>query len=1063
VKIEGGVISMATRLGLQIGPNSIGWCLYLLDGLGNPVGIQDMGVRIFSNGRDAKTGESLAVARREARAVRRRRDRYVRRRSALLEALVETGLMPYDSEDARVLVGYDPYVLRAAAIDGPIDPPLLGRVLFHLNQRRGFKFNRKAESSEENDKEGGKIIRGSKALNLAMGGQTYGQFLNNQPVKRVRKRSEDDEYDFYPERHHLEAEFDLIWAVQASHNPTVFTEAVRYRLRRIIFFQRPIKMSMAGRCKFFNEETRLPRAHPLCQERRLYEMVNQLKIIKMGAPQRSLTLDERDMVIFKLKAATTVSLAALSKLLNLADGESFNVTRQSRTRHVGYELLASFSNKNCFGERWRRFDDKTRWSIIEAVAEVEDPVRLQDWLMLVYGVTASQAEAIGRVRLKKGYDRLGETACKKILIELKRNVVSFDLAAATAIGKTFNDTRFGAPLDNLPYYGEIIYHNISPGDLCPIHLENKENPNLSKYWGKINNPSLHIGLNQLRRLINALIKVYGRPDQIIIKLAQDLKSNASEKAEHKKRIRTNIRTAEELSKTLIANGQRDSGINRALLKLWVGLNQHNHLDRCCPFCGLHIDQSSLFTDEIEIAHIIPFSRSFDDSEVNRIIAHRICNREKGNKTPWEAWGHTERWVVITERVSRLNKARQWRFAPDAITFFERKANYITRELTDAHYFSQMVRNYLSCLYPDDSSVFVIYGRMIAICRRLWGLNELLPDHSYVENRHSEAPSNRLDHRHHAIDAAVVGVMTYNLLNTISNATINVGKDSFAKTLLDMPKPWDKFRENLHFSVNSVFVSHKAEHSAKRVPTDGFHTTSGKLHNDTAYGLTEKVNDKGRPIVVHRMPLLSLKPADIMNPTLILDEVLQRSLRAATKGLSGKNFEAALLRFSKSGSEFSGIRRVRLRRVLSVISIKDKQGRPYKGYLGDSNALFNVWQLPDGKWLSQTITTFALNQHDYTESRPHPAAKKVLSLCQNDLIAVEKNGAPRQIMRVKHFGQNGQIFLVEHQEAGNLDKRNMNEKDPLKIFGPAVSSLKAMNARQIRINEIGRIFDPGPLK
>ncbi len=53
---------MTTRLGLDVGTNSIGWCLYDGDS------IRDIGVRIFSDGRDAKTGASLAVDRRAARA-----------------------------------------------------------------------------------------------------------------------------------------------------------------------------------------------------------------------------------------------------------------------------------------------------------------------------------------------------------------------------------------------------------------------------------------------------------------------------------------------------------------------------------------------------------------------------------------------------------------------------------------------------------------------------------------------------------------------------------------------------------------------------------------------------------------------------------------------------------------------------------------------------------------------------------------------------------------------------------------------------------------------------------
>lgn len=1051
---------MTTRLGLDIGTNSIGWCLYVGDS------IRDIGVRIFSDGRDPKSGASLAVDRRDARAMRRRRDRYVRRRSALLEALIDTGLMPADSQDAKALAGCDPYALRAAALNGALSPHLLGRALFHLNQRRGFKSNRKAERKAGDDKESGKIAGGAKALDLAMGDLTYGQFLNSQPVKRVRMRAEGDGYDFYPERRHLEAEFDAIWAAQAAHHPTLLTDAVRDRLRRIIFFQRPLKAPKVGGCTFFNEEPRLPKAHPLFQERRLYEEVNQLEITKAGASSRKLTLDQRDKIILKLKSAKTASFSGLSKLLKLADGESFNKASENRKGLIGDEIFASFSDKKCFGPHWAHFDAGTQWSIIEQVAEEEDPVRLHDWLMATHGVTAEQAEAIGRVRLPEGHGRLGETASRLILEKLKIESIeghplTYNEAVEVALGKSHSDFGTGEVLEELPYYGEILSREIPPGDFDPAHLENKKNPDLAAYWGRITNPTVHIGLNQLRHLLNAIIRVHGRPDEIVVELARDLKLNEKEKAEHNKRIGANTRAAEARSRKLLESEQRDSGSNRALLKLWEDLNPNNPLDRCCPFCGRHIGQLALFTEETEIEHIIPYSRSFDDSAANKVIAHRSCNRDKRNKTPWEAWGHTERWAIIAEQVSRLDKSKQWRFAPDAMERFERDDGFIARQLTDTQYLSRMARTYLSSLYPDTAGVYVIPGRMTAMLRRLWGLNEILPDHNYVENPHSSAPKNRLDHRHHAIDAAVVGVTTRGLLNEISRVAGRAEDQSLDRLFVDLPKPWNTFREDLRDALNRVVVSHKADHGRKGTPPKGKDATAARLHNDTAYGLTGLTSDSGLPIVVHRVPLLSLKPADITDPIRIPDAALQRALWRATEGLSGKEFEAALAKFSKSDPVFKGIRHVRVREGLNVIRIKDRAGRAYKGYQGDSNSRYNVWRMPDGKWTHQVITTFDLHQPGFVEQRPHPAAKKVLSLRQNDLIAIERDGAPRQIMRVQKYGQNGQIFLIEHNEAGKMADRDKSPNDPFKLWGPGTSALKKMKARQIRIDELGRIFDPGP--
>ena len=1056
-----GGFALATRLGLDIGTNSIGWCLYDGDR------IRDIGVRIFSDGRDRKSGASLAVDRRNARAMRRRRDRYVRRRSALLAALVDTGLMPSDAQDAKALAGFDPYALRTAALDSALSPYELGRALFHLNQRRGFKSNRKTERKTGDDKEGGKIAGGAKALDVAMGDRTYGQFLNGRPVKRVRLRGEGEGYDFYPERRHLEAEFEAIWSAQARHHPALLTESLRDRLHRIIFFQRPLKSGKVGGCTFFNEEPRLAKAHPLFQERRLYEEVTQLEITKAGAPSRKLTLDQRDMIVLKLKSAKTASFSGLSRLLKLTDGESFNKASENRTGLAGDEIFASFGHRKCFGSRWVHFDAGTQWSIIEQVAEEEDPVRLHDWLVATHGVTSGQAEVIGRVRLPEGHGRLGETASRLILAELRKGVVTYNEAVEAALGKSHSDLRTGEVLDQLPYYGELLSREIPPGTLDPNDEEEVR-------WGKITNPTVHIGLNQLRRLLNAIIKVHGRPDHIIVELARELKLNEKERAEHNRRIGANTRAAAARSRKLRLTEQRDSGANRALLKLWEDLNPDNPLDRCCPFCGRHIGQHALFTDETEIEHIIPYSRSFDDSAANKVIAHRSCNRDKGNRTPWEAWGHTERWAPIAEQVARLHTSKQWRFAPDAMERFDRDGGFIARQLSDTQYLSRMARTYLASLYPDSAGVFVIPGRMTAMLRRLWGLNELLPDHNYVENPHSGAPKNRLDHRHHAIDAAVVGVTTRGLLNAISKAAARADDQNLDAMFDELPKPWDTFRDDLRRALDKIVVSHKADHGRKGVPPKDRDVTAGRLHNDTAYGLTGMASDSGLPIVVHRVPLLSLQPADITDPIRIPDAALQRALARTAEGLSGKDLQKALATFSRSDPVFRGIRHVRVRAALNVIPIRDAAGRAYKAYKGDANARFDVWRMPDGKWISSwkdrggkshsgVVSMFDAHQTDRPLHRPHPAAKRVLSLRQNDLVAVEPQDQPRKIMRVIKFSHRGEITLADHQEAGALKARDATSSDidPFKYFNSSASGLQKAKARQIRIDELGRIFDPGP--
>src|SRR5690606_3312201 len=190
-----------TSFAFDIGTNSIGWAVLELDRLHDPVRIVDAGVRIFADGREPKSGTSLAEGRRLARGMSRRRDRYKRRRKAVLRALAEYGLMPDDPAARKALVAEtndrapeavatDVYALRARALDEILPLIHIGRALFHLNQRRGFKSNRKTDSR---DNEQGKIAAGISRLRDAIareGARTLGEYLHRRRLagKGVRVR-----------------------------------------------------------------------------------------------------------------------------------------------------------------------------------------------------------------------------------------------------------------------------------------------------------------------------------------------------------------------------------------------------------------------------------------------------------------------------------------------------------------------------------------------------------------------------------------------------------------------------------------------------------------------------------------------------------------------------------------------------------------------------------------------------------------------------------------------------------------------------------------------------------
>lgn len=1073
---------MKTRLGLDIGTNSIGWWLYETDAAGRTIVRSiDGGVRLFSDGRQPKSGASKAVDRREARSHRRRRDRYLRRRAKLMLLLAEAGLMPADPEQAAALADLDPYLLRAAGLDERLPLPHLGRALFHLNQRRGFKSNRK---TDRGDNESSLIKDAAKNLDWEIreaGARTYGEYLHKRraeaddprrvPTVRTRMVQRLDEngkpqnaYDTYPDRRHLEAEFHALWDAQASYVPDTLTDVLKDAVYETIFHQRQLKKPEIGSCMLTGEE-RLPKAHPLTQRRTLYETVNALRITADGQGARPLTLDQRNQIVYALDnrkrtkslSGMTIKLPALAKQLKLRREERFTLEAGARDAIACDPVRALLSAPDRFGSKWSKLSDAEQAEVTAKITEVqsdEEHEALCRWLQDTHNLPEGRAEETANTRLPEGYGRLGITATVNILEKLQEAVIPYSDAVALC-GWHHSDLRTGECLDELPYYGEVLDRHVIPGS-----GDAQDDP-ITRY-GRLTNPTVHIGLNQVRRLVNKIIAAHGKPDQIVVEVARDLKQSVEEK---KKRIKTNKENAEAAkgrSRQLDELGLPDTGGNRMLLRLWEDLGPATG-PRLCPYTGQTIGVKMVFDGSCDVDHILPYSRTLDDSPSNKTLCLRDANREKGNATPWEAWGGTSKWPTIEVGLKRLPENKAWRFGPDAMTKYEGERSFLDRALVDTQYLARLARTYLDTLYTEGGHVWVVPGRMTAMLRRHWGLNGLLTD----KERGAGKEKNRTDHRHHAIDAAVVAATDRGLLQRISSAA---GKGESAGQSADLiagktPPPWEGFRATIAEQLARIVVSHRADHGrigldAKRLGRD---STAGQLHNDTAYGIVDAER------VVTRRPFLSLEEKDLQEkkggPN-IRDPQLREALLAATKGAGDKkSFEAALRNFARTNPDYRGIRRVRMIETLQQSARVEigtgPDGAPFKAYKGDSNHCYELWRRPDGKIVPQVVTTF--EAHQGVEKRPHPAAKRLLRLFKKDMVALidpkSEEGATI-ICTVQKLDASNGLYLTPHLE-GNADARNRDRDDPFKLLQMGAGTAVRQAVRRVHVDEMGRLRDPGP--
>ena len=1046
------------RLGLDLGTNSIGWAAIILDENDSPCGVLDMGVRIFPDGRKSTDKTSNAVSRRLARGQRRRRDRYLKRRSTLMDALVEYGLMPPDEAERKALERLDPYKLRARALDERLSPFELGRALFHIDQRRGFKSNRKAASDDENEAKKTRADISLLRQSIEEGGaRTLGEFLAWRHDKREVVRARPD-MGLYPDRAMYDAEFEAIRESQESRHS--LSPEQWDRLRDIIFFQRPLRPVDPGLCQFEFQsgEKRAARALPVFQEFRMLQEVNNLSLWVGSGPDCPLNDDERSRAIKRLRSGLDINLQKPPKrALGLPSGVEFNLSRGGRAKIEGDQTAKRLKHKDLFGKDWPSRPLDERNEIARFLLETENPETVQQKAVQGWGLSAANAAAVANVSLVSGYGNLSEKAIRNLLPHLEKRMVYSDAVDAAGYD---SDSRSAEASEKLPYYGEVLERDV-------VDANSEKDPDkdgeVARY-GRIPNPTVHIGLNQLRRVVNRLIEAYGRPEQIVVELARDLKMNSKQKQSYERQQREGGQRNERLTEMLqSAEVPVTSDVLRKL-RLWE--EQGPPQARVCPYTGAVISFEMAVSAATEIDHILPFSKTLDDSAANKVVCIAKSNRDKGDRSPHEAFGHNPvgyDYEAILGYAADLPDNKRWRFQHDAMKRFEGENNFLDRQLNETRYLSRTARTYLAHLYDEKTEgrqhVRVIPGRMTALLRRGWGLEGILrvTETGEIERKQRD------DHRHHAIDAFVVANTTEGLLQRFARASgSHYDPEGKLTSIAGHVPPWEGFdRSQLKPSLDRMVISYKPDHGTRGEKGK----TTAQLHNETAYGLVELAESGPSKVVVRKKLSDFTKRANF-------DSVRDSALRAAllelwdkTLASGGKPADFAE-RAATEGVMLNGclqiVRRVRVLDEQTVIPITDRDGKPYKGYMPGGNEFADVWRMPNGSWKLVVIPKFHANQpsFDVSKFRPHPAAKRLMRLHIDDMGAFGE-GPDRRIVRVRKItnARSGvSVFMDEHNEA-NVPER-ISKKD-IKEKKYSARQLHQQGFRKVGVDEIGRVRDPGP--
>jgi CRISPR-associated endonuclease Csn1 len=1031
------------RLGLDLGTNSIGWCLLNLNSEGEPTSIFRAGVRIFSDGRDPKSLTSLKATRRVARSTRRRRDRFLQRQKYLINELVRIGLMPSDVSKRHALAYRDPYHIRKKALDERVDPFDMGRAIFHINQRRGFKSNRKSLDSEA-----GVVKQSIAELEARLkdkNARTIGEFLAdrhtaNETVRARRLGSNAaDLYELYPDRAMLEQEFDRLWSAQSAFYPDLYTEEACERIKSVVFFQRKLKPQEVGRCSLLPDEHRISKALPSYQRFRIYQELSNLAWLDRDGVGHRITgwPVVRDKLFEELENKKKLTFKAMRRIL-IKEGVvdypvTFNLESDARDHLIGNLTSCIMRDpEKMLGDAWDDLNEDEQDQLILTLQDdgLSDDEAESD-LIDRYGIGSEIAEACLDVRLPDGHGSLSKKAIDKILPVLRdQGLIYYEAVKEAGLGDA-NLYDPNAPLSNkLEYYGKALAGHVLGASGRPEDGDEQR-------YGTISNPTVHIALNQLRAIVNELIRLHGKPDEIVVEIGRDLPMGADGKRELLKFQREGIAKNERAREELAKLGHIDSRESRQKFQLWEQLSS-DPTERRCPFTGKMIALSELFSDQIEIEHLLPFSITLDDSMSNKTVCFRQANRDKGNRSPYEAFGSSPLgydWQEINERAQGLPYSKRWRFLPDAMNRFEIEGGFLERQLNDTRYISRYTTEYLSTVVPQDK-IWVVTGRLTSLLRGFWGLNSVLRGHNTENDK--PASKSRHDHRHHTVDAIVVGMTSRGMLQEISKAARRSEALELSRLFPDKIDPWPGFRDEVKEHIESVVVSHRPRKKSQ-----------GSLHNDTAYGIVEYVED-GASVVVHKVPITSFSKHGDLDK--IRDPLIRSALLTETNGLSGKPFEEVVQKWCAANN----VKSLRILETISVIPITDPTGKAYKGYKGDGNAYMEIYEDPSTKgWKSEIVSRFNANQSEFVPNWRvrYPTKKLIMRLRINDLIKFQDDEI---IYRVQKLSA-GTIAMAPHTEA-NVDARTRDPSDPFKYLLVSASTLQKRGAGRLNVSPTGLVSE-----
>ena len=727
-------------------------------------------------------------------------------------------------------------------------------------------------------------------------------------------------------------EFNTLWDKQATYHNEL-TPELKAEIRDIvIFFQRRLK-SQKGLISFCEFESRqievdidgkkkkktvgskvCPKSSPIFQEFKIWQILNNVEVSdKKTRAKRLLSQEEKEQLFEELslksklsKAEAIMLLFSKSKDLDL-NYKEIEGNRTQAALYDAYRKIIEFSGhgeldfakmeasriietvKNIFhglnynteilsfdsGLEGEDFDKQPLYQLWHLLYSFEDDnsktgdEKLINKISELYGFEKEFATILANVSFQQDYGSLSTKAIRKILPYLKD-------------GFSYGGRK---DLPQEPSACEYAGYRHSKNSLTKEEIDNKVFKDQLDILPKnsLRNPVVEKILNQMINVVNTVTEIHGKPDEIRIELARELKKSAKEREDLTSLI-SKTTTEHEKYKDIL---QKEFGISHVSrndiirFKLYLELEYRGFKTL---YSETYIQREKLFSKEFDIEHIIPQSRLFDDSFSNKTLESRSINIEKGNETACDYVLAKQGEIALADYLNRIeelykaSKISKTKYNKLRMKGTEIPDNFIARDLRDTQYIAKIAKSILEGFVRDVVSTT---GSITNRLREDWQLIDVMQELNWekynalgmteiIENREGHKIrrikdwTKRNDHRHHAMDALTIAFTKRNYIQYLNNLnarsdksgsiygieTKELYRDDKGNLKFKPPIPLCDFRAEAKKHLESTLISVKAKNKVTTIninttdKTNGTNkkrqlTPRGQLHLETVYGSIQK--------------------------------------------------------------------------------------------------------------------------------------------------------------------------------------------------------------------------------